>query len=81
MVRRTLPRQTSDFGQTLYVWGVRDSEYLVLSVVGPTTTRDPIGSTVEFVALTRLAGARKNRRRGSRAWRRRIDGGRAIVGG
>ena len=41
MVRRTLPRQTGDFGQTLYVWGVRDSEYLVLSVVGPTTTRDP----------------------------------------
>jgi len=41
MVRRTLPRQTSDFGQTPYAWGVRDSEYLVLSVVGPTTTRDP----------------------------------------
>jgi len=52
MVRRTLPRQTGDFGQTLYVWGVRDSEYLVLPVVGPTTTRVLIGSTVEFVALT-----------------------------
>jgi len=46
-----LPRQTGDFGQTLYVWGVRDSEYLVLPVVGPTTTRDLIGSTVEFVAM------------------------------
>ena len=50
--REKLPRQTGDFGQTLYVWGVRDSEYLVLPVFGPTNTRDLIGSTVEFVALT-----------------------------
>jgi len=50
--REKLPRQTGDFGQTLYVWGARDSEYLVLPLVGPTTTRDLIGSTVEFVALT-----------------------------
>jgi phospholipid-binding lipoprotein MlaA len=50
--KEKLPRQTGDFGQTLYVWGVRDSEYLVLPIVGPTTTRDLIGSTVEFVALT-----------------------------
>ena len=34
-----------------YIWGVRDSEYLVLPIVGPTTTRDLIGSTVEFVAM------------------------------
>jgi phospholipid-binding lipoprotein MlaA len=50
--REKLFRQTGDFGQTLYVWGVRDSEYLVLPIVGPTTTRDLIGSTVEFAALT-----------------------------
>jgi len=49
--REKLPRQTGDFGQTLYVWGVRDSEYLVLPIVGPTTTRDLIGSAVEFVAM------------------------------
>ena len=49
--REKLPRQTGDFGQTLYVWGARDSEYLVLPIVGPTTTRDLIGSTVEFVAM------------------------------
>ena len=47
-----LPRQTGDFGQTLYVWGVRDSEYLVLPIVGPTNTRDLIGSTVEILAMT-----------------------------
>lgn len=50
--REKLPRQSGDFGQTLYVWGVRDSEYLVLPVFGPTNTRDLIGSTIEFVALT-----------------------------
>ena len=50
--REKLPRQTGDFGQTLYVWGVRDREYLVVPVVGPTTTRHLIGSTVGFVALT-----------------------------
>jgi phospholipid-binding lipoprotein MlaA len=50
--RENLPRQTGDFGQTLYVWGVRDSEYLVLPIFGPTNTRDLIGSTVEFVAMT-----------------------------
>ncbi len=50
--REKLPRQTGDFGQTLYVWGVRDSEYLVLPILGPTNTRDLIGSTVEFVAMT-----------------------------
>ena len=49
--REKLPRQTGDFGQTLYVWGARDSEYLVLPIMGPTTTRDLIGSTVEFVAM------------------------------
>ena len=49
--REKLPRQTGDFGQTLYVWGARDSEYLVAPVIGPTTTRDLIGATVEFVAL------------------------------
>ena len=52
--REKLPRQSGDFGQTLYVWGARDSEYLVAPIIGPTTTRDLIGSTVEFVALLPL---------------------------
>ena len=45
-----MTRQTGDFGQTLYVWGVRDSEYLVLPVVGPTNTRDAIGNGFELAA-------------------------------
>jgi len=45
-----LARQTGDFGQTLYVWGIRDSEYLVMPVVGPTNMRDAIGNGVELAA-------------------------------
>jgi phospholipid-binding lipoprotein MlaA len=48
--RQNLLRQSGDFGQTLHVWGVRDSDYLVVPIMGPTNTRDLIGTTVEFVA-------------------------------
>lgn len=41
--------QSGDFGQTLYVWGVRDTAYLVLPVLGPTTVRDAVGTGVEMV--------------------------------
>jgi len=39
-----------DFGQTLAVWGVKDSPYLVLPILGPSTIRDGIGSGVGFLA-------------------------------
>lgn len=39
-----------DFGQTLAVWGVRDSSYLVLPLFGPSTVRDGIGLGVQMVA-------------------------------
>ncbi len=42
--------QSGDFGQTMYVWGYRDSGYLYLPVLGPTTYRDAIGSGIEFAA-------------------------------
>ena len=42
--------QTGDFGQTLYVWGVRDTAYLVLPVLGPSTVRDGIGTGVSLLA-------------------------------
>ncbi len=48
--KKNLPRQTGDFGQTLYVWGMRNSNYLVVPIIGPTNLRDLIGTTVEFVA-------------------------------
>jgi phospholipid-binding lipoprotein MlaA len=45
-----LPRQTGDFGQTLYVWGIRESDYLVVPVVGPTNVRDAFGNGIELGA-------------------------------
>ena len=48
--KRKFEKQSGDFGQTLYVWGMRNSPYLVLPVIGPTNVRDLIGTTVEFAA-------------------------------
>jgi len=48
--KQKLERQTGDFGQTLYVWGMRNSNYLVVPLIGPTNVRDLIGTTVDFVA-------------------------------
>ena len=44
-----LTKQSGDFGQTMYVWGVRDSSYVVLPILGPSNVRDTIGNVVELV--------------------------------
>jgi phospholipid-binding lipoprotein MlaA len=44
-----LPRQTGDFGQTLYMWGIGDGPYLVLPFFGPSNLRDGIGFGVDLV--------------------------------
>ncbi|MFN3985451.1 MAG: VacJ family lipoprotein [Rhodocyclaceae bacterium] len=36
-------RDGEDFGQTLAIWGWRDSRYLVLPLLGPRTVRDAVG--------------------------------------
>jgi phospholipid-binding lipoprotein MlaA len=57
-----LPRQTGDFGQTLYVWGVSSGPYLVLPVFGPSTVRDAFGKAVDEItdpgtfAVARVGG-------------------------
>jgi phospholipid-binding lipoprotein MlaA len=38
-----LPRQTGDFGQTLYMYGVSPGPYLVLPFFGPSNVRDGVG--------------------------------------
>jgi len=38
-----IPEYKEDFGQTLAVWGWKDSPYLVMPVFGPYTARDFIG--------------------------------------
>jgi phospholipid-binding lipoprotein MlaA len=50
--KQKLPQQSGDFGQTLYVWGMRNSPYLVLPLIGPTNVRDLLGTTVELAAPT-----------------------------
>ncbi|MBY0612478.1 MAG: VacJ family lipoprotein [Beijerinckiaceae bacterium] len=42
-----LERQTGDFGQTLYVYGVSSGPYLVLPIFGPSTVRDTVGKIVD----------------------------------
>jgi phospholipid-binding lipoprotein MlaA len=54
--KEKLDRQTGDFGETLYVWGMRKSDYLVVPVIGPTNVRDLIGTTVDFVATIPAGG-------------------------
>lgn len=46
--RMGLPdRGSEDFGQTLAVWGWRDSRYLVIPLLGPRTVRDAISIGVD----------------------------------
>lgn len=45
-----LPKHEEDFGQTLATWGVPEGPYLVLPVLGPTTTRDIPGSVFDTAA-------------------------------
>lgn len=42
-----IPKQTGDFGQTLFVWGWNDSPFIMLPILGPTTIRDGIGRGVD----------------------------------
>lgn len=44
-----LPHRSEDFGQTLGVWSNNaDSAYLVLPILGPSTTRDAFGRLVDI---------------------------------
>ncbi len=45
-----LEKQTGDFGQTLYSWGVPDGPYLVLPFLGPSDPRDAVGMGVDSYA-------------------------------
>jgi len=43
-----LPKHDQDFGQTLGRWGVGSGPYLVLPLLGPTTTRDTVALPVDL---------------------------------
>ncbi len=38
-----MPKQSGDFGQTLFAWGVGDGPFLMLPLFGPSNVRDAIG--------------------------------------
>lgn len=42
-----LPRQSGDFGQTLFAWGFGAGPYLVLPLFGPSNVRDALGTGVD----------------------------------
>ncbi|MCR8825132.1 MlaA family lipoprotein [Pseudosulfitobacter koreensis] len=43
-----VPQHNTDFGETLYVWGVGEGPYVELPVVGPSTRRDQVGRVVDL---------------------------------
>ncbi len=45
-----MPRQSGDFGQTLFAWGVADGPFLMLPLFGPSNIRDAIGMGVDAYA-------------------------------
>ena len=44
-----------DFGQTLALWGWRESNYLMIPVLGPSTERDLVGYLVDFATFDPLS--------------------------
>lgn len=47
--QKGLPKQSGDFGQTLYTWGLPDGPYLVLLFFGPSNLRDAAGLGVDLI--------------------------------
>lgn len=43
-----IPARNTDFGETLYVWGVPEGAYVELPVLGPSTERDAVGTFVDI---------------------------------
>ena len=43
-----LNKQYADFGQTLGIWGIEYSSYIVIPVLGPSTVRDGLGRTADW---------------------------------
>ncbi|WP_316013734.1 VacJ family lipoprotein [Roseobacter sp. HKCCA0434] len=44
-----IERVPADFGQTLAVYGVQEGPYVELPLLGPSTTRDAVGTVVDIV--------------------------------
>lgn len=44
-----IDKKSTDFGETLHVWGAPEGAYLVLPLAGPSTERDLVGKVVDIV--------------------------------
>lgn len=42
-----VPEVSTDFGETLHVWGLPEGKYIEMPVLGPTTDRDLMGTIVD----------------------------------
>lgn len=50
-----IKHEEEDFGQTFAVWGVKESPYVVLPLMGPSTLRDSVGLAIDgFIDPLRL---------------------------
>ncbi len=47
-----LPKHTQDFGLTLARWGWKESAYVVLPFIGPSTVRDTFGWPINYYGMT-----------------------------
>ena len=45
-----MPKQSGDFGQTLFAWGIGDGPFLMLPFFGPSNVRDAVGLGVDAYA-------------------------------
>lgn len=45
-----IPEETTDFGETLHIWGINEGRYLEVPAIGPSTTRHLVGRIVDTVA-------------------------------
>ena len=43
-----VPGETTDFGETLYVWGLKEGPYVELPIVGPSTARHTVGRIADL---------------------------------
>ncbi len=50
-----MPKLSTDFGETLAVWGVGEGPYVELPILGPSTLRDAVGEVVD-IAFDPLTG-------------------------
>ena len=46
-----LEKESGDFGQTLFVWGLPEGPYLILPILGPSNPRDLIGMGVDAYSI------------------------------